>query len=509
MKGVESKKGNSLYYYVISELQALEGEADRSLFYLDKAITKNPDSTYLITGKAYQLARQNKLEEAEKLALQAYHQNPENAELNLLLAKIYSTQKDSGRSIVHYQKVIALDPKNEEAATMLAREYMGLDETKKAVQVLKKLIEENPEALSAYFYLGSIYATVEKDYPKAIAAYQKLLDQDPDNPKILQIISEIHLAQKDYRKALDVLSKLMEINPDDTAIQARMALLYYELKDIDRAIAEFEGILETNPESDRVLYYLGLLYQEKKDDEKALARFSAIKPESTFYVDAVIREVVLFKNSNQMQRAFELARKVMEKNPKTSDFYDLVASLYVLEKKYSEAVGVLKIGIRQIPNNENLLFSLGVVMEKMGDWDGSLRYMKEVIKLNANNASALNFVGYTYAERGVNLDEAENLVGQALKLKPDDGYIMDSLAWVYFQKGNYDQALDLLEKANRLSPDEPTILEHLAEVYLRKQNKRLARQFFEKSLFVLNKKENRDPRDEEQIRRIREKISNL
>ena len=499
LKGVASK-GNSLYYYVISELQALEGELDRSLFYLDKAITKNPDSAYLITEKAYQLARQNRLDEASKLAVQAYKQNSEDAELNLLLAKIYSTQKNTSRSVLHYRKAIALDPKNEEAATLLSQ---------KAVGVLKKLIQENPEALSAYFYLGSIYATVEKDYAKAVAAYQKLLDAEPDNPKILQIISEIHLAQKDYRKALEVLTKLMELDPADTAVQARMALLYYELKEIDRAINEFEDLLKANPESDRVLYYLGLLYQEKKDVEKALVRFSGIKPESTFYVDAVIRQVVLLKNLNQMERAFELSKKALGRSPKTPDFYDLVASLYVLNKKYVEAAAILKAGLVQIPNNENLLFSIGVVLEKTGQWEESLRYMKEVIKLNADNVSALNFVGYTYAEHGRNLDEAQSLIERALKLKPDDGYIVDSLAWIYFQKGEYDQAQNLLEKANRLSPDEPTILEHLAEVYLKKQNKKLARRFFEKSLFVLNKKENRDPRDEEQMKRIRERISQL
>ena len=145
----------------------------------------------------------------------------------------------------------------------------------------------------------------------------------------------------------------------------------------------------------------------------------------------------------------------------------------------------------------------------MGEWEKSIKYMKQVIKLNPKNASALNFVGYTYAENGVHLEEAQRLIESALKLKPDDGFIIDSLGWIYFQRGNVEEALKLLEKADKLAPNEPTILEHLGDVYLSRKNKRLARKFFERSMFEINKKKELEPREQLQLERIQQKIGTL
>jgi tetratricopeptide (TPR) repeat protein len=80
----------------------------------------------------------------------------------------------------------------------------------------------------------------------------------------------------------------------------------------------------------------------------------------------------------------------------------------------------------------------------------------------------LNYLGYTYAEKGVQLDEAEELIKRALKFKPNDGFIIDSLGWVYYKKKKWDEAVIELEKAWKLAPSDPTIGEHLGDAYVRK-----------------------------------------
>jgi Flp pilus assembly protein TadD len=91
--------------------------------------------------------------------------------------------------------------------------------------------------------------------------------------------------------------------------------------------------------------------------------------------------------------------------------------------------------------------------------------MKETIKLNPSNAQALNYLGYTYAEMGTNLGEAEGLIQRAIKLEPEDGFYIDSLGWVYYQQGHYPEAVKELERAVDLAGDDPTITEHLADAY--------------------------------------------
>jgi tetratricopeptide (TPR) repeat protein len=108
--------------------------------------------------------------------------------------------------------------------------------------------------------------------------------------------------------------------------------------------------------------------------------------------------------------------------------------------------------------------------------------MRTVIRLDPKDANALNYLGYTYADLGKNLDEAERLVQEALKHKPEDGYIIDSLGWVYYKKGNYEKALEILEKAVSLVPDDPTILEHLGDAYIKLNDKKKALDIYKKSL---------------------------
>jgi Tfp pilus assembly protein PilF len=110
--------------------------------------------------------------------------------------------------------------------------------------------------------------------------------------------------------------------------------------------------------------------------------------------------------------------------------------------------------------------------------------MQKVIALDPENANALNYLGYTYADMGTNLDEAESLIRKALKYKPDDGYITDSLGWVLYKKGLFQEALIYLEKAVKLTADDPIILEHLGDVYLQIQDRENALKYYQESLRI-------------------------
>jgi tetratricopeptide (TPR) repeat protein len=108
--------------------------------------------------------------------------------------------------------------------------------------------------------------------------------------------------------------------------------------------------------------------------------------------------------------------------------------------------------------------------------------MRRILDIQPEHADALNYIGYTYAEQGVRLEEAMDLIQKALKIKPDSGYIIDSLGWVYYQKGLYDEALKYLLEAAKLVPNDPTILEHLGDVYFKKRMYEKSLEEYEKAL---------------------------
>jgi tetratricopeptide (TPR) repeat protein len=104
----------------------------------------------------------------------------------------------------------------------------------------------------------------------------------------------------------------------------------------------------------------------------------------------------------------------------------------------------------------------------MGQKRESIQQLKTAIKKEPFHVMALNYLGYTYAEQGTHLEEAEDLIKRALKFSPNDGYILDSLGWVYFKKKKFDEAVIELEKAWKLAPNDPAIGEHLGDVYVKK-----------------------------------------
>ena len=153
------------------------------------------------------------------------------------------------------------------------------------------------------------------------------------------------------------------------------------------------------------------------------------------------------------------------------------------------------------PKNDEAHFQLGALYDENKNKDKSIASMKRAIELNPKNAPALNYLGYTWAEMGVQLDEAEDLIARALKIAPNDGFYIDSLGWVYYQKGDYPRAVEQLERAVELTVDDPTIIEHLGDAYEKAGRVDRAVVRYREAL--------KHTKEAEQTKRIREKIQRL
>ena len=154
---------------------------------------------------------------------------------------------------------------------------------------------------------------------------------------------------------------------------------------------------------------------------------------------------------------------------------------------FESAEQYIRQAIEKEPDNPRYFFRLGVVYDKGNKKQASMSAMRKVIELDPKHANALNYLGYTYADLGQNLDEAERLIKEALKYKPNDGYITDSLGWVYYKKGQFDKALKYLKKAVKLVPDDPIMLEHMGDAYQKLNDRPNALKYYRKSLKIKDK----------------------
>jgi tetratricopeptide (TPR) repeat protein len=182
-------------------------------------------------------------------------------------------------------------------------------------------------------------------------------------------------------------------------------------------------------------------------------------------------------------------------------FYALKASLLDDQGRYKEAVGLLKGAVERFSKNEQLHFFLGSMYDKSGDFENTIATMKRVLAINEYHVQALNYLAYTYAEKGVNLEEAEELAQKAVRLAPDDGYIMDTMGWVLYKQGRISEALKFLEAAHKLNSTESIIAEHLGDAYFRFQLPTKAKLMYQKAIKV--------EKNASKIQRLRVKITSI
>jgi tetratricopeptide (TPR) repeat protein len=123
-----------------------------------------------------------------------------------------------------------------------------------------------------------------------------------------------------------------------------------------------------------------------------------------------------------------------------------------------------------------------VLFEKTGRFEDGIQQMQKILAINPDHADALNFVGYSYADRGIHLSKAEEMIKKALQLKPGSAYILDSLGWVYFRQNKLDQAIRYLMESTRLQPDDATINEHLGDAYVKAGQFKEAIEIYQKTL---------------------------
>jgi Flp pilus assembly protein TadD len=148
-------------------------------------------------------------------------------------------------------------------------------------------------------------------------------------------------------------------------------------------------------------------------------------------------------------------------------------------ERFAEAVDVYDRAFERYPNGAPeswaMHYTRGIALERAQMWDRAEDDFKRALKLNPEEASVLNYLGYSWLDRGKNVTEAREMIELALSKKPQDGYIIDSLGWAMFLMGEYDNAVAQLERAVAMNPSDPTINEHLGDAYWKVGRKSEAR----------------------------------
>jgi len=503
------------YHYLMGQVCASLKNWSCASQELTAAITYDQQSTFLSMQIAYTYTYQGKFDQAISWCEKTLAMDPDVLSAHELLGRIYSALHKLDLAIAQYS-IICEKKNNEDSFVTLALLYKENNEPDKAVAIIKDLIKKNKQSERGYFFLANLYSDLdnfelaEKYYylalekkpdfeaarinlaqlyeryehlDKAVKLFDKILKSDPDNYRIRNRLSYVLVKTNKLEDALAHYSIIKQQRPEfSEEISIKIGLIYYQQENWSDAIAEFTIALTKNPNNHRALYYLGNLYEKTERFDESIATLKRIPEDSTFYSEARMLLSYLHERKGDKEASKKIMLDAIQIKKDDSRLYRFLASLYEQEKNFSRGVDILKQALLIDPDDEETLFLLGVLYDKLSRFDESIDIFKQILQINDLNADALNYIGYTYADKGIYLDEAEKFIKKALAIKPDDGYITDSLGWLYYKKGKYKKALKLLIKANKLSPGDPIITEHLGDAYIKNKMPDEAKLMYKKVL---------------------------
>ena len=522
------------YDVLVAQQYEAAGRYGDALAAYQRAVGKDQESAYLHYKVADALAHQRQLEASLEHARRAYELDPDDVEARLLLGKLYSVQRDHAAA-----EQVLLDengaPMDERAALLLYQIYIESGRNEDALALAQKMADEDSYSLRAKVALATAYERLgrpedaermyreaidvaagdlrltsellrlyhalarslrdRKEHAQEIAVYERILEVYPRHHVTLIALAEAQMSQDDLEGAIATFEEIELNYPDDLRSIVRLGFLKYEAREWDEAAPRFERFLQVNPREYEVVYFLASARRRAGDEEAALQAFESIPPEHKNYADARTEMAAMLERRGEYAAALAQVELANAASPSRAlDLY--AATLRAKSGDFEGAVAHLEGLLSEQPRDDELLYNLGVVYGEAKQVEESIRYMRLALEENPDNASALNYVGYTWAERGIRLDEAEQMIIRALELRPEDGYITDSLGWVYYMRARplvesgrteeaqeyIDKALTELQRAAELTGGDPVVSEHLGDIYLLQGDRERALEMFEEAV---------------------------
>jgi len=458
--------------------------------YLQILINKYPENInrQLLLARLY--VHLDKPDKAIHLYLNILKDDPGNESGLLQLGLVYTSQKKYQLAKAAFLSVISINKDSYPANLYLARLAAEMNQVKSALEWYNKSLVLNwsPELINEVVQFCSIHQL----YDELLRIYELVLLRHPTNETAGFGIIHILLLQGKEDEALLRASKLqlgIKIVPKLNLLLGRY---FFAKKEYTKSESMLVRMLEKEYSS-APNYLLALVYIKQNKNQKALDLLTKLKPEDDEYQDGTHLQVKLLQDMKKNDEAIRfLQRKTADKKHVVPLDFLLLASLYQDLKDNDSAIDILNRSLKTFPNNEQILFELGLMYEKTGKQDLAIKIMQQLLLINQNHAEALNYLGYTWADNNEHLQQALKYIQQAITLKPNNGYIHDSLGWAYFRMGHLEKARTTLEHAISLAPDDPFIHDHLGDVYLQLSLPEKAVESYQKSFFLFSEKEEKE-----------------
>ncbi len=380
----------------------------------------------------------------------------------LYLNSLLANQKDKNEVLSTITEFAAPYPKLPEAHFAIAQAAWFADKPELAKNELSVADKLRPGWEVSAQMQGQLLLKESPD--KAITFYQDFLKKNPKANDVRMSYAKLLVNQKRHAEAKPEFVKLVESSNGSPEISAVVGLLSLESNDYLMADKYFQQSISSGfKDPDQLYIYLGRSAERQKLDAKALEWYNKINPGEHF-LDGRFSAANVVARTQNVDAAIKMLDEV---DDLTTEQQILVlqteANMLSQAKRNQESYDLIEKTIQTWPNSTELLYDYAMAAERVGKLDVMETQLRKVIQLKPDFAAAYNALGYSFAERNIKLPEAKTLIETALKLQPNDHYMLDSLGWVHYRMGNLVLAAEALHKAYEIQAD-PEIAAHLGEV---------------------------------------------
>ena len=294
---------------------------------------------------------------------------------------------------------------------------------------------------------------------KVYEDFSKLL---PHHPLVDQAMEELNAG-----KHLGLMVKSPAAGAAETLFGLGTALGRQGGEDIGLVYLQLAVYLE--PSHPLALLSLADLYETLKKPELAVETYDRIPANAPLKRNAEIQRALNLEVLERHDEATKALNDIIAKDPNDQEAIVALGNVMRARKDYKQAAEVYTkaIDLLKEPGKQNwsLYYFRGISYERIKEWPKAEADLQKSLELNPDQPQVLNYLGYSWVDQGINLEKGIKMIRRAVELRPNDGYIVDSLGWAQYRLGNYQEASDALERAIELKPEDPVINDHLGDVY--------------------------------------------
>lgn len=473
-------------------------DTSAAAFFYSEALRDDPRSNDLVDRAFVALLAEGAYPEALRLADRIVLREPNHGLAQLALA----TRDIRSKTYQKARARLASNGKGRAAADLTgalltAWTWLGSGNLKKALATVDAIKGEEGVSTFRDFHAGLIAdlggdtAEAEKRLAAAyklesktlrmVDVYARFLARHGKTAEAKRILEDFNTSLPRHPVILDTLKRIEEgkpIEPAVASVQAGAAEVLYGLGaagnrqgDELAAMLYLRLALWLEPANGLAIVTLADVYDRLKQAERANDTYEMVPEGSALRHSAELQMALNLEQLDRKDEAIQKLEKVIATDPKDIDALNALGNVYRARKNFNKAAETYTRALDAIEKQDagywSMYYFRGISYERTKQWQKAEADFKKALELYPDQPMVLNYLGYSWVDQGMNLDEAFTMLKKAVEQRPMDGYIVDSLGWAYYRLGRYDEATRLLEKAVELKPSDPTINDHLGDAYYR------------------------------------------